>query len=244
MVLPFDAAIAPDRPAYIIGDVHGCLDLLSQKLDLISQEKQRRPEMRDAAVVLLGDLVDRGPKSAQVLALAHQLCTDTPDDVVCIKGNHEAMLLDFIDDPAGRGRRWLRFGGADTLASYGFDRIDDGADLEDLVDASGAFEKALGQERHDWLRDLPTCWSTGNVHCVHAGMDPERPVHQQKNRVMVWGHSAFDQVVRTDDQWVVHGHTIVPKPQCHSGRIATDTGAYKTGTLTAAAISAEGVRFI
>lgn len=242
--IAFDAKVIPDIPAYIIGDVHGCYDLLVKKLEAIETDRVQNSVMADAPIVFVGDLVDRGPQSAQVLRLLQNLCSDDPAKTICLFGNHEEMLIDFIDDPAGKGRRWLRFGGAETLASFGMTGVSNKIDLEDLVKISSDFEAALGDELQTWLRALPRVWSSGNLHCVHAGMNPAKPVTSQRSTVLLWGHPAFETTAREDGQWVAHGHTIVAKPTAHSGRIATDTGAYKTGELTAAAVSNDSVRFI
>ncbi len=241
--LPFSAVIDPDEPFYVVGDIHGCLDALVEKLDLIEQHQNENPVMSEAIVVLIGDYVDRGPKSAQVLDLLYERCLSNPDKCICIFGNHEQMMLDFIDDPAGKGRRWLRFGGLDTLASYGLGGVTEKSDLEDLVEMSMDLETALGPEKQIWLREMPKIWRSGNVVCVHAGLDPNKSIEAQKPSTMVWGHPDFEKQTRDDENWVVHGHTIVPHPMSHSGRIATDTGAYKTDSLTVAAVQKRKVSF-
>ena len=96
----------------------------------------------------------------------------------------------------------------------------------------------------DWLTGLPCVWSSGNVHVVHAGTDPSRPMTSQDPSHLIWGHRDFERVRRTDGQWVLHGHVIMPRPTQANGRIAIDTSAYGTGVLTAAHVSAETVEFI
>jgi serine/threonine protein phosphatase 1 len=102
----------------------------------------------------------------------------------------------------------------------------------------------MGDAMIDWLRARPLSWGSGNVWSVHAGADPGLPMTRQPDEVLIWGHPAFRSTPRTDGQWVIHGHTIVDAPCAHLGRIALDTGAYATGRLSAAAISADGVDFI
>lgn len=242
--LPFDAPIAPDTPFYVVGDIHGCFDQLEVKLAEIDADRQVHTEMADAPIVFIGDLVDRGPKSAQVLRLLFERQTSDPKGHICVFGNHEQMMFEFIDDPAGKGRRWLRFGGIDTLKSFGIEGVSEASDLEDLVEASMDLETAMGKDMSNWLRELPAIWSTGNVHCVHAGLNPKKPIDAQKRSTMIWGHPAFEHTTRDDDQWVVHGHTIVSQPSAHSGRIATDTGAYLGRSLTAAIVSTKRTCFV
>jgi serine/threonine protein phosphatase 1 len=151
------------------------------------------------------------------------------------------MLLDFIDDPLGDGARWLKYGGLDTLASYG---IATTAATEDALDVANALEMALPDGMLAWLRDLPMRWSSGNVHCVHASMNPDKTPDAQSENALLWGHPSFFVKPRTDGQCVIHGHTIVPEGGMRDGRISIDTGAYRGGALTAVAISDRTAQFI
>ncbi len=227
-----DTVIAPDEPFFAIGDIHGCLP---QMRALLAQLDGPGPR------IFLGDYIDRGPQSAQVLSELFALQIEDPDDFVCLKGNHEVMLLDFIDDPLGRGARWLKFGGLDTLASFG---ITTDAAVEDELDAAMALERALPDGMAQWLRALPLRWSSGNVHCVHASMNPDKAPHEQSENAILWGHPDFFAKPRNDNQCVIHGHTIVPQGTVCDGRISVDTGAYLGGLLTAAAVSDGKASFI
>lgn len=223
--------IAPAAPFFAIGDIHGCLP---QMENLLSQLDGPGPR------VFLGDYVDRGPQSAQVLARLFTLQKQGAD-IICLKGNHEAMLLDFIDDPLGGGARWLKFGGLDTLASFGIDAT---IAVEDALDAASALEKAMPDGMLAWLRDLPLRWSSGNMHCVHASMNPDKAPAAQSENAMLWGHPNFFAKPRKDGQCVIHGHTIVPQGVVRDGRISVDTGAYQGGPLTAVAIGDGTARFV
>ena len=162
-----ETIVKPDAPFYAIGDIHGCLDLLNKLLDTIKAESAP-----DTPIIFLGDYVDRGRQSAQVLARLFELNTSEPEKYICIMGNHEKMMLEFIDDPLGRGARWLVNGGSDTLKSYGVTGLKTRPNVEDALDAADALEAAMPKGLQAWLRDLPTIWSSGNVHCVHAALDP------------------------------------------------------------------------
>jgi len=232
--------LAPDQPFCAIGDVHGCLGNLTTLYDRLRAEFGP-----DIPVIFIGDLVDRGPDTAGTLAFVRDLCLTRPDTHVSIMGNHEKMMIDFIDDPAGRGLRWLVFGGVETLQSYGIDTPrTKRPDLDDAVELAEQLEDAMPDGMIDWLRSLPPRWSTGNIHCVHAGMDPELPVEEQSPRVMINGHPAFLQRPRGDGQTVLHGHTIMSDAVVGDTRISVDTGAYSTGRLTAAYVAPETCRFI
>jgi serine/threonine protein phosphatase 1 len=154
------------------------------------------------------------------------------------------MMLGFIDDPVRVGPHWLRNGGLQTLASYRIGGLTERSDAESFLDASTALEDAAPDGLFDWLRALPTMWRTGNICCVHAGMDPELDPEDQRTRTLLWGHPDFLRVPRRDGLWVVHGHTIVDAAHARAGRIAVDTGAYHSGILSAVAVSGNEVRFL
>lgn len=208
----------PDAPLWAIGDVHGELNLLKKMLAMLPKE---------SSIVLLGDYVDRGPDSAGVLRLLSQ-----EKDMLCLLGNHEEMLLQFLDTPEAAGSRWINHGGYETLVSFDVPvtpRMTPGQ----LRQCRDTFATALGEELIAWLRNLPRAHLTGNVLLTHAGADPRAEVNAQADRHLTWGHRDFDRKARRDGIWVVHGHTIVPEACVRKRRIAVDTGAYATGRLTA-----------
>ncbi|MEL6960637.1 MAG: metallophosphoesterase [Pseudomonadota bacterium] len=207
---------APDEQISVIGDVHGRLDLLEKALAIAPGQ-----------IVLVGDYVDRGEDSAGVL----RLLLDRPD-LICLMGNHEEMMLKFIDDPARHGAHWLRYGGLQTLASFSVTGVAETSGPEALKAARNGLQAAMGPELEVWLRSLPSSWQSGNVAVTHAGADPALPLAQQHDRVLRWGHSDFVKSPRTDGLWIVHGHVIEEAPQHAAGRINVDTGAYATGRLS------------
>ena len=238
---PFTAPVAPDVAFYVIGDIHGREDLFST---LIGKMETEISPSNVPPVVLVGDYIDRGEQSANVLRWLHKLCLDESLQMVCLMGNHEDMMLKFLDDPVERGARWLRFGGLQTLASFGVGAITEGSSAQALMRARDELQEAVGEELIEWLRNLPTQWSSGNVTVVHAAADPHRSLETQNPRVLKWGHPDFFKVARADGNWIVHGHTIVDEPHVERGRIAIDTGAFATGRLTAAHIRPGSVRFL
>ncbi|OWU66697.1 hypothetical protein ATO2_17780 [Roseovarius sp. 22II1-1F6A] len=226
------APLAPEAAFCAVGDIHGRADLLDRLL-----EKLHEQAPPDAAFVCVGDYVDRGEDSARVLRDLQALSVAHPDHVTCLMGNHEEMLLGFLDRPEQAGPGWLRHGGLQTLASFGLPApagaTPTPAAWEDLRDQLRA---ALGADLETWLRALPLQWRSGNVAVVHAGADPALPLEAQTTRALLWGHRDFATTPRRDGQWVLHGHTITDMPQMQAGRIAIDTGAYATGRLTAALV--------
>ncbi|WP_282026913.1 metallophosphoesterase [Limimaricola cinnabarinus] len=226
-------APAPADPFMAIGDVHGRADLLEALLGRVLRACAHAP------VVVLGDMIDRGPDSAGVLKLLHGLRTA---GVICLRGNHEQMLLDFLDAPERCGGRWFRNGGFETLESFGIGLPD--PEIDGSMERCAAELRARLGPLLPWLHELPLIWRSGNVLAVHAGLDPECPWDAQRDAHLIWGHPRFGHRPRRDGLWVVHGHVVQPEPLCRPGRIAIDTGAWFTGRLSAARIGAGTVEFM
>ena len=224
---------APADPFYAVGDVHGRADLLEALLDRLLRSPVRGP------LVLLGDMIDRGPDSARVLRLMHGL---SDLRVVCLCGNHEEMMLDFLEGPAWRCGHWLRHGGLATLDSFGI-APPDPALPETHERCTTELRQALGPVL-PWLRALPTLWRSGNVVAAHAGLDPARPPKDQTRTDLLWGYPYHARRPRRDGLWVVHGHVVQSDPVAHRGRVAIDTGAWFTDRLTAARIEPGRIEFI
>jgi serine/threonine protein phosphatase 1 len=237
------SSLAPEVPLYVVGDIHGCADLLKLILTRIETDAGAQDHAA-LKLIFLGDYIDRGDASAETLVHLRSLNLEVPNAVKCLMGNHERMMLDFLDDPAGRGGRWLSNGGLQTLASYRIGGISANASAEDLTEVSDALAAALPEGMEAWLRSLPLWIQSGNVICVHAAMNPERPPETQDERALLWGHRDFKSQPRDDGLWVIHGHTVVKKPQIENGRIAIDTGAWHSRKLTAAVITPGECRFL
>lgn len=220
--------IAPEQPFVAIGDVHGQFHLLERLLS----SHQTLP------IVCVGDYIDRGDRSAEVLRLLQDRT-----DITSLMGNHEEMMLGFLDKPEAQGPRWLRNGGLQTLASFGVPGVSESAHGADLIRIRDALAEAMGPALIDWMRRLPTHYRNGNVAAVHAAADPELPLAEQDRSTLLWGHAEFGKTARQDGLWIVHGHTIVDAPEIGAGVISIDTGAYATARLTAATVTAEGVTF-
>ena len=227
----------PLQTTYVVGDIHGRADLLENLLAQIDADRADDPE---AVCICLGDFVDRGEHSGAVLDQLRARQSETPATFICLMGNHERMMLDFIDRTKERGQRWLRNGGLQTLASMGVSGITESAAPDRLMAARDQLLDLTEPLMVDWLRTLQTQWNSGNLVVVHAALDPNAPPASQSDRTRIWGHRDFLKRPRQDGLWVAHGHTITDQPQCVASRIAVDTGAYYSGTLTAAKISPAG----
>lgn len=229
----FNAPIRPDDAFFAIGDIHGTQTRLLAALSSIAEQAEH------PTIVCVGDYVDRGEQSADVLRTLKEHSDRLGPSFVCLMGNHEQMMLKFIEDPEANGERWLRYGGLQTIASFG---VGLGSNRNFSI-VRDQLVSVMGEELIDWLRGLPKDWVSGNIAVVHAGADPLVPIANQRSGHLLWGHPEFETVPRNDGVWVLHGHTIVPEPYAVNGRIAVDTGAYATGRLTVAHVLADQVAF-
>lgn len=239
-----------DRPILAIGDIHGRDDLLERMLDRLSA----LPEAGHARLVVLGDMVDRGPGTAAVLGRLREMTGGRANpfaEMTCLMGNHERMMLDFLDDPERHGRRWLRHGGDATLLSFGVApppvarlRKNDPGQAAFFADLRDTFLSALPDGMAEWIAALPLIWRDEGIVLSHAGADPSRPIDAQEEEALLWGHPAFARQIRRDGIWCVHGHTVVAVPELRPGRVAIDTGAWRSGRLTAARLGPGGLRFL
>jgi serine/threonine protein phosphatase 1 len=222
--------IGENEVVYAVGDVHGCLDLLDDLLRRIDADKAKRPEARHMEVHL-GDYIDRGADSAGVLARLQDRMERT--DLVCLLGNHEAMLLDALDGTLPV-ENWLANGGDATLRSY---RIDE--------DRPGAYSRAalfrLPPDDIRFLRELQLSFRRSPYLFVHAGIRPGVPLEQQHPHDMVWIREDFLDFEGPLGAVVVHGHTPVEEVEFRRNRIGIDTGAVRTGRLTCLRIDRAGV---
>lgn len=223
--------LAPDDRIYAIGDIHGRADLLDRLYRLIRAHAEDAPPGR-RVVVHLGDYVDRGPDSRGVIERV--LAPPLPGfHAVALLGNHDAMMRDFLVDPLAAGPGWLMNGAAATLASYGVApprRIDDEAALGQ---ARFALLQALPAAHRAFLDGLAPWHREGRFFFAHAGIRPGVALDRQDPRDLIWIREEFLDSPSDHGAIVVHGHTITPEPAFRPNRIGIDTGAYRSGRLTA-----------
>jgi serine/threonine protein phosphatase 1 len=218
--------------AYVVGDVHGRLDLLEQLLDQIHRDLDaRRPHK--ASVAFLGDLIDRGPSSAQVV---ERLRTYRHGEVrpIFLLGNHEEVLLRLVGGETDLIPGWLRFGGAQCLESYGADPQAIAAAPPEVALAS--IRQTIPAKHIEFLRGFADTCRFGDYLFVHAGIRPGIELDRQRQSDLRWIREPF--LLDDSDHGfvVVHGHTISNGVDERPNRVGIDTGAYRTGTLTALAI--------
>ena len=211
---------------YAIGDVHGEGDLLRQALRLIRTDNAAR---RDATVtiVFLGDIIDRGSEAAGLLRTLARMSTE---NVVMLKGNHEAALAAAYRGDHEVLKDWLPFGAIATLTGFGITPEQTAAAPAIL----GAVLRArIDPELIDWLDGLPCAWECGDYYFTHAGVRPGVKLHKQEEHDLLWIREPFLSSRRWHGKIVVHGHTIeAGVPALGGNRIGVDTGAHEHGVLT------------
>ena len=216
---------------YAVGDIHGRLDLLEAILDRIEVDTRASGHVARRTLVFLGDYVDRGPDSRGVVDRA---IGGLPQgfDTHFLKGNHEAILLNFLDD-AWSLDNWLLNGGGATMLSYG-------VDTERLARLGvppeiwrKAFAEVLPEAHLRFFKSLKISVSFGDYLFVHAGVRPGVPLGAQSEADLIWIRAPFLDHAGPFDKIVVHGHTPQKDPVTRPNRIGIDTGAVFTGRLTA-----------
>ncbi len=206
----------------IIGDVHGHYDTLLALMESMA------PNANDQ-IYFLGDLIDRGPKSAQVVDFVIK------NQYKCLLGNHEEMLLDVVgsgETSVELYQGWLYSGGNATVASY---------------------DSKIPQEHLDWMKSLPLYLDLGDIWLVHAGISPQIPLSQQTAEQFCWIREEFHRLPKPyfSDKLIITGHTITfTLPGVQPGQIAKgngwlniETGAYHhiSGWLTALDVTSNKV---
>jgi serine/threonine protein phosphatase 1 len=224
---------------YAVGDIHGRLDLLTGMLGRISDDLAARPHPRPL-VVFLGDYIDRGPEVRGVLETLIALEAG-PLPTRFLLGNHDSYVRPYLDDPDwfDRSYHWLHdnMGGNATLESYGVP----GASWDRPDATRAAFAAAFPPEHMAFLDACELMIPIGGYLFVHAGIRPGVPLERQDRDDLIWIREPFLGSTRDFGFKVVHGHTIVPTVEHHRNRIAVDTGAVRTGLLSAVVLEGDRV---
>jgi serine/threonine protein phosphatase 1 len=223
-------AVPAGQRVYAIGDIHGRLDLLRVLADAIEADDRSRA-YADTTIILLGDLVDRGPDSSGVIAFVRDWAARRK--VRMIAGNHEEMFLDSFDNKDTL-RHFLRHGGHETVMSYPvpaeeFNRASM-SELQDLM------RQHVPKADIALMRGMEDRIVIGDYLFVHAGIKPGAAVADQRVSDMRWIREPFLSSRQDHGHTVVHGHTITDDPDFRVNRIGIDTGAFASGKLTALAL--------
>lgn len=241
---PLPRLSAAERPAliYAIGDVHGCLDALKALEARIVADAAETPG--DKWIVMLGDYVDRGPSSAQVL---DHLTSRPPAGFsrICLRGNHDEAMLAAIEDPRAI-ETWVGWGIEATLASYGLSATQ----IAELTASGRATAKQqllqafIPDEHIAFLRNLPVILTVPGYIFVHAGLRPGIEASRQQDRDLMWIRREFLEADHDFGSVVIHGHTPVDTPELTPYRASIDTACYASGVLTAVRVDSDGVRVL
>ncbi|MEX2615332.1 MAG: metallophosphoesterase family protein [Alphaproteobacteria bacterium] len=224
-----------DTRVYAVGDIHGHVDRLAELQSLIADDAATAPERR-RVVVYVGDYFDRGPDSASVI----DRLIDRPIsgfDSVFLKGNHEDIVLKFLDGDLESGANWIAFGGDATLRSYGVDCQGAMPDYSDLVAHRQAFAANFPARHRRFLETLSLSHVEGDYAFVHAGVRPGRPLADQRPADLMWIREEFTDSDNDHGHVIVHGHTPVTQVVNRRNRIGIDTGAGYGRELTAVVLS-------
>ena len=230
----------PDRFArlYVVGDIHGRLDLLDQLIEAIRRDANTYAG--NSLTVTLGDYIDRGPNSRGVID--RLLTNPFPGDYIALKGNHEALLENFLDQPES-GTHWRQLGGLETLHSFGIPvaPLMMGQKFENAAEQLGA---TLSPEHVEFLSSLKLSLTVGRFFLCHAGVRPGVPLDHQNEQDLLWIRDEFLNCEQDFGKIVVHGHTPIEHPEVRPNRINIDTGAFATGRLTCLILEGDSYRFI
>ena len=228
-------AVPEGHRIYAVGDVHGQDHLLSELLAKIEAENEAAPKLK-TTIVFLGDLIDRGPKSAEVV---ERLRTYRPIGMRTefLTGNHEEVLLRILEGEGGLVVDWLRFGGAQCVRSYGLS----GSRLAKMSpsEAIETLRSTIPAEHRSFLASFTDTLRAGDYLFVHAGIRPGIALAEQAQVDLRWIRGPFLDHPSVHEVMVVHGHTISEQVDERPGRIGIDTGAYKHGVLTALVLEGE-----
>ena len=232
----------PEIPAgqrvYAVGDIHGRLDLFEALVTAI-EDDDAQSGAAETTVILLGDLVDRGPDSAGVIAAARQW--QARREVRIIVGNHEEMFLEAFANQDVL-RQFLRHGGRETLLSYPIDPAAYAA--ADLPELQALMAAAVPQEDRDYLGTFERGITIGDYFFTHAGIEPGIPIDNQSARTLRWIREPFLSHKGYHGAIVVHGHSIAEEVEVRSNRIGINTGGYIHGVLTALCVEGTSQRLL
>jgi serine/threonine protein phosphatase 1 len=231
-------AVPDGERFYVVGDIHGRRDLFAALAEAIDADDADRREAR-TSVVLLGDLVDRGPDSAGVIREAREW--GRRRKVRYLAGNHEDMFLQSFSD-LEMLRHFLKHGGRETILSYDIDRQRyNSLSIEEL---QAEIERVVPQDDRDFLAGFEDMIVAGDYVFVHAGIDPARPLDEQKRSDLLWIRERFLRNTEPLGHVVVHGHTIFDEVEDCGNRIGIDTGAFRSGRLTALVLEGQSRSYI
>lgn len=229
---------------YAVGDIHGCYDLLRELLAQISGDAEERAKGRTPRLIFCGDYIDRGPDTSRVLDALCWLKRHRPFDVQFLLGNHEEVFLAYLADPIS-ANIWMKFGGCETLRSYGVSPPPINAPAKEHQAARDNLLERMPIAHLRFIEELQLMVGIGDYAFVHAGVRPGIAFAKQAKEDLLWIRDEFLNIDQRCERIVVHGHSWVnERPVVLPHRIAIDTGAHETGVLTAVRLEDGAVDFL
>ena len=225
---PRHISTADNERIYAIGDIHGRYDLLRQLLNQIVEHFERSQlDFHTVRLLFLGDIIDRGPSSKEVIGLIERLVRKA--GATLILGNHEDLMLRSAQGDQSAQDLWLAHGGLETLKSF---EIDPPREDEDAVDFGERLTQLIPERFLSLLAEAPTHFESGHYYFVHAGVRPGVQLNKQTDFDKFFIRDEFTSSTQWHGSMIVHGHSIVPTVDELEIRIAIDSGAYKSGKLS------------
>jgi len=235
------ASLPEGERVYAVGDIHGRLDLLDQLIAAIEQDDASRVPS-NTTIIFLGDLIDRGPQSAQVIDRLLLFQRERADGTTrLLLGNHEEVFLTVAAGDEKALRFFTKIGGRETILSYGI--TEERYNLLDYPALLTEFQQRVPAEHVTFVSGFEDLIVLGDYAFVHAGIRPSEPLSRQNTKDLRWIREGFLDAAGPFEKVVVHGHTIVAEVEELPNRIALDTGAYRSGKLTAMGFE-QGQRWI
>ena len=203
---------------FAIGDIHGCLSHLEKLMEEINPSLNPQED----TLVFLGDYIDRGPDPKGVVDFILRIKQENPN-VVCLKGNHEEMFLDWVCNGSNY-ELYIYNGGGSTIRSYS---------------QEGDFY--LPPEHFDFFTSLRLYYETDQYIFVHAGLRERIPLAEQDPQDLIWIREEFIYSAHTFGKLVIFGHTPLQRVLIAPNKIGIDTGAVYGGKLTCLELPAQRV---
>jgi len=223
---------------YAIGDIHGCLsELTSLHKKILTNDKFK---VKEDLIIYLGDYIDRGLKSKQVIDQIIKL-KNKQIKTIHLMGNHEELMIDFLFNKKNNIKNWLNFGADQTFKSYDIEIVEfikDGFEDNIIDRLRNVLLKKMGSDHIDFLNNLELTYLTEKYLFVHAGIDPNKNFTEQTKKDYLWSRSSdfFHKDFKTE-KTIIHGHTPEQNIVNHPYRINIDTGCYFSGKLSCVCLS-------
>jgi serine/threonine protein phosphatase 1 len=223
---------------FAIGDIHGSLrELTSLHKKILNSSKFN---VSEDLLIYLGDYIDRGLKSKQVIDQIIKL-KNNKIKIINLMGNHEEFMIEFLFNNENNIEEWLNYGLDQTFRSYDIEIVEfikNGFDNSIIDKLRNTLLSKMGNTHINFYKNLEIAYSTEKYFFVHAGIDPEKKIAEQEKKDFLWSRSRafFDKDFRSE-KIIVHGHTPVLNSTNNPYRINIDTGCYFSGKLTAVCLN-------